>query len=143
MFRFHAKGGYVALLSVLIVAAIAASTIIVLFVTSLSTTINSGNIGSSRMARVLADACAERALLSLTVNALIPPQTISDFDEGECAIVSINSLGGNNWEVHTTGSINNPIGSVVKFIEITALKPGLGQAAVVTSWKECLQFPCL
>ena len=39
------RPGYIALLSVLIVSAVAAMTVIILFVTSLSTVFNSGDVG--------------------------------------------------------------------------------------------------
>ena len=60
------RPGYVALLSVLIVSTVAAMTVIILFVTSLSTVFNSGDVGEGKIARAFADACAEMALQEIT-----------------------------------------------------------------------------
>src|SRR3989344_7262779 len=61
-----AKGGYIALLSVLMVGSIAAMAVIVLFTTSLNTSLNSADVEEGTVARNLADACAERGLQLIT-----------------------------------------------------------------------------
>jgi hypothetical protein len=136
------RPGYIALLSVLIVAAIAASTILVLFITSLNSALSSMNISEAKLSRSLADACAERALQSLTDNAPLSPQQIRSFSGGSCTIRTIVNVSGNLWRIQTTGATLNPLSPIVKYLELEALKPSTSSAALVSSWRECLSFPC-
>jgi hypothetical protein len=139
----YSRDGYIALLTVLIVSVIAATTILILFVTSLNTTLNSGNVYEGKAARLLADACAELALQSITNGSSAPCpapcEVAAAFSQGQCNIVEITDLGGgNNWRIRTTGSgVTN---SVVKRVEIEAYRLRSGSAAVVTSWDEVVSF---
>jgi len=155
----HLRGGegYIALLSVLMVGAIASMAIIVLFVTSLSTTLNSGDIGEGALARAMADSCAETALQWLTdkmktSDSCSPEgtecQTIwSVQDQGTCtiqAVSHINSVGADTvWRIRTTGS--GVLNALTKFVEVEAYRkdtgdPMTGSAVVILQWNECLDF---
>ncbi len=78
--RVKYRQGYVALLSILIVGTIAAMTVIILFVTSLNTTLNSGDVNEGQIARVLSDGCVEGALHQIRQQAESSISSVDDCD---------------------------------------------------------------
>jgi len=137
------RPAYIALLTVLIVSVIAATTVLILFVTSLNSTLNSGNVYEGKVARMLADSCAELALQSVTNGSSdpcpAPCKVTATFPQGTCKVVEITDLGGgNNWRIRTTGSgITN---SIIRRIEIEAYRSQYGSSAFVTRWDEVVSF---
>ncbi len=141
------RHGYIALLSVLIISAVAASTVLILFITSLSTSLNSADTSRGKVAKSLAEACAELALQKLTSGlaasctgvACSAEQVLS---QGSCTIDEITNTSGTTWRIRTTGSTT--IGNITKFLEIEANRAS-GVAATVNSWKECVTsaVPCV
>ena len=157
LFSSHEKPGYIALLSVLMVGAIASMAIIILFATSLNTTLNSGDIGEGAIARAMAENCAETALQWLTDQIATDDSwspegtkcqtTWSVADQGTCniqAVSHIDSIGTDTiWRVRSTGS--GVMNTLTKFIEVEAYRkdtedPLTGSAVVVLQWSECLDF---
>ena len=144
------RHGYIALLSVLIISAVAASTVLILFITSLSTSLNSADTSRGKVAKSLSEACAELALQRLTDGSVDPcnvPSAICSapypLSQGSCNIVSIVNTSGTTWRIRTTGTTT--IGSITKFLEIEANRASTSVAATVNSWKECLNatVPCV
>lgn len=156
----HCRPGYIALLSILIVSAMAATTVLILFVTGITSTLNSGDTFNGKLAKSLAEGCMERALQSLTscdilcktgtpadCNDASTPDCASSppiaFGNNQCSIFSIEETAPTVWRLRTTGTV----GTVKKYIEVEATKPvpPPDVAAETTSWKECLDFsstPC-
>lgn len=143
------RPGYVALLSVLIVSTIAAMTVIILFVTSLSTVFNSGDVGESKIARAFADACAEVALQTITNNVVTvathcdvvtpPAQCNSNWGaiqpweptagEGSCYLIAAymyeevddpDATNDTRWRIRATGT--GPSGNITKYVEVDAYR---------------------
>ena len=138
----HAQRGYIALLSVLILGTIAASTVLVLLSTSLSSTLNSGNLTSGKIAKSMAEACGEFGLQRLTNGSATPcstcPVTTNLPQVGSCKLLSITNTSGTTWRIRTTGSgVTN---NVTKYLEITAQRIASGSAATITSWREVTGF---
>ncbi len=143
------RPGYIALLSVLIISSVAASTVLILFITSLSSSLNSADTARGKITKSLTEACAELALQRLTNGSSNPcsvspvcPATYT-LSQGSCIIDSITNTSGTNWRIRTTGT--SSIGSITKYLEIRAQRLSAGVAATVSSWRECLNFsldPC-
>lgn len=137
------RPAYIALLTVLIVSVIVATTIFILFITSLNSTLNSGNVFEGKIAKMHASSCAELALQSITNGSSdpcpAPCNVTAMFSNGMCKIIEITDLGGeNNWLIRTTGSgVTN---SIIKRIEIEAYRLQSGSAATVTRWDEVVSF---
>ena len=152
-----AHSGYIALLSVLIVGAIASMAVIILFITSLNTTLNSSDVAEGSAARSLADGCIEIALQSIT-NQRLTANSCSEEGSacntswavagvGTCSLRALQNLAGppppnSLWRIRATGSgITN---TVKKYVEVEAYRPGTGNptgsAAVIVSWDECVDF---
>jgi hypothetical protein len=139
------RPGYIALLSVLIISAVAASTVLILFITSLTTSLNSSDTSRGKIAKGLAEACAEVALQSLrdgTISADCTNCATFAFTKGSCVITLADNTTGDNWDIRTTGT--SSVGSITKYLEIKAQKP-VNIEPTVTSWKECLDatIPCV
>ena len=147
------RSGYVTLLSVLIVAAIAASTVLILFVTSLNASLNSGDTANGKIAKAAAEACAELALQKLSSGLAIPcsgcigdyPLSVSPSQK--CAISAFSGTDGpapaNGWTIRSQAS--DPKNTITKYLEVKATRANAASEAVVTAWKECLDFstsPC-
>ena len=139
---FPCRAGYVALLSVLIVSVIAATTVAVLFTTSLDTTLNSGNITDAKIARALADACAEKALLQLRTGTSTPCtglcETAQTFTTGTCKIIDITSSDQQHWTIQTTGS--GVTRRITKYIQVEAYRLSAGSAPAVLQWVETTEW---
>ena len=138
-----AKEGYVALLSVLIVSAIAASTILILFVTSLNATLNSGDVAQGKIAKALAESCVELGLQRLTSGLVTTlcsgcPLTYVFAGQGSCTIDSITDIGGSIYRIRATGS--NLANSITKYVEAKARRTVTGSAATLVSWEEKTGF---
>ncbi len=151
------RAGYIALLSILMVSAIAAMTIIILFVTSLNTSLNSGDVEEGTVARALADGCIETALQWITdqldtSDSCSPGASPCNSkwevqDRGTCTIQAVyhtGSVGADTiWRVRATGSgVTN---TVKKYIEVEAYRPDTadpmtGSAVIIQSWNECVNF---
>ena len=159
-FNVHCRHGYIALLSILIVSAMAAATVLILFVTGITSTMNSADSFNGRLAHALSEACMERSLQSLTsCDILCHDGTQLECDDGtaatcsmaapyeivfgsnKCQIVAFVNTAANIWRIRTTGVV----GTVKKYIEVEASKTPLPAllAAGVTAWRECLAFPAL
>jgi hypothetical protein len=133
------RKGYVALLSVLIVSAVAATTVLIIFVTSLSATLNSGDISEAKRAKSHANACAEIGLQKLTNGSSAPCPSpcnlITTFtNEGICTLIEVNNTSGKNWRIRATGSGTR--NTITKYIEVQAYRSRVGSAATVLDWKE-------
>lgn len=153
------KPGYIALLSILMVSAIAAMAVIILFVTSLNSSLNSSDVDEGAVALSLADGCIELALQSITnqrdtLDSCSPEDTPCDTtwsvtDQGACSIntlkyIDMGPIGaGSVWRIRTTGS--GVLNTLTKFVEVEAYRldtadPMTGSAVVIMNWSECIDF---
>lgn len=143
----NGRKGYIALLSILIVAAIAASTVLTLFITSLTTTLNSGDTATGRVAKAAAEACGELALQRLSggltnpCNNCLATYPITSSPLLQCSIVYFSGMDGalpNVWTIRTQAS--DPKNTITKYLEIRATRASPAAGAVLRSWRECLNF---
>lgn len=156
--NFRGHDGYVALLSVLLVSAIAAMTVLMLLVTSLNTTLNSGDVGEGRAARAMADACMEKALLLLRSETIGANYSCADncgiswtmANQGTCFVKAIKDIGappdGTLFRIRATGAgpSSDPI---TKYVETEAYRkpqvagnPPQAFAPEAIRWEECRDF---
>lgn len=153
----RSQRGYIALLSVLMVGAIAAMAVIVLFMTSLNTTLNSADVEEGTIARNLADACAERGLQIITDqrstgNSCAPSGTPCNIvwkvaGQGTCTLQAVyhyQTIGSDTlWRVRATGS--GVMNTLTKFVEAEIYRPEpagatTGSAGIIMNWNECINF---
>lgn len=132
---FHTEKGFIALITVLVITAIAVG---------VSTSSALSGVSASQLvikqvrsaqALSLADACGEEALLRLKNNfnyAAGLRETVSFGTEGSCDIVSV--IGVVEKEIRAEASADNEI----RRIKIFATKPG--SSLVIDSWQEVADF---
>lgn len=153
----RSRQGYIALLSVLMVGAIAAMAVIVLFMTSLNTSLNSADVEEGTIARNLADACAERGLQMITdqrstTNSCHPSGTPCNTiwqvaGQGTCTLRAVYHYGMSGsdtlWRVRATGS--GVMNTLTKYVEAEIYRPepagaATGSAGIIMNWNECINF---
>jgi hypothetical protein len=138
--------GYVALLSVLLVSVIAATTILILFITSTTSTLNSGDVMQAKAAKAYAEACAETGLQRVTDGKSVPcnpescplPAVNFTSPNGTCTVVNIYGIDAQTFRIRATGKAMQQ--SLTKYIEVKAFRDSQGVAATVQSWEECVDF---
>lgn len=140
-----AKAGYVALLSVLLVAALSASTVLILFITSLNTTLSSSDVSRGKTSKATVEACAELALQRLASGLANPCSTCPvsyALSQGNCTVHSILNSSGNTWRIRVSGS--GSMSTITKYLEIDAVRV-VASPVGISAWRECLDFsssPC-
>ncbi len=121
-----ARQGYVALASVLVIAAVAViigTTVALLSINSLQASFAHKQAAA---ARSHVGACAEDALLRLNKNNALPADIT--LPSGSCPI-TINMHSGNDWTFTVSGTLNNYTASV----QIEATRAG---TITINSWSE-------
>jgi len=126
------QGGYITLISVLVVGAVGAAVTISLLMFGLSASRSSFAFEQSAQARGLADACAEQALLSIhDTNTCAGDGSVS-FGQGSC--VAVVTGDGTNCTVNATGTV----GTIVRRAKI--ILSSVSPVIVKSSWREVADF---
>lgn len=120
------SGGYVAMVTVLVVGAVLVLTGIGVVLSSINEVQSSFGEGKKEYTLALVDACAQNALLQINKNNSITG--LIALPEGSCT-VTINSQVGSSWDFSVTGTIGN----YVKSVRVTATRTS---TVVVNSWQE-------
>lgn len=129
MSRFQDQSGYVALLSVLILGAVAASIGIALLVSGIDSQ-RSGLVGQqSKQARALATACAQEALQTIHDTTSYTGTSNLTLGQGSCTY-TVTNTGVSSRTIVVSGVVGN----VVKKIQVYVT---IGSSSIsVTSWQE-------
>ena len=123
------RGGYITLISVLIVGAVGTAATLSIILLGLGSARTSFVVEQSNQAKGLANACAEEALQQIRDSTPFVGSGNLAFGQGTCAY-TVTSQGGTNRTIDTTGTV----GSITRKVEvlITAINPSI----VVSSWQE-------
>lgn len=124
------KKGYITLLSVIVVAALASAVTFGFLSRGISASKNTSSFEAAIRARALADQCAEIALQKIRDEATFTTAgtSVSSVD-GNCTY-TIKNLGGNRRSIITTGHSGSGIKNVA--VEVDGINPYI----VILSWKE-------
>ncbi len=121
--------GYVALISVLIVSAIAVVAVTGVILLGLSWSRTSFTTQQSFQAKALADACVEEALQQVKDSIPFAGNGTLTFGQGSCAYTVTNN-GAQNRSVVSMGTVGTVVRKVS--VSITAINPQIA----VSSWQE-------
>jgi len=125
------KNGYVALLSVIVVGAIAVTVAVTLLLAGIGWSQTSFDLERSNQAKALVNACAEEALQQIRNSTPFTGYGSLSLGQGTCGYV-VTSGGGQNRTVNassTVGVINRKVQ-----ITITAITPLI----IVSAWQEVI-----
>ncbi len=126
---YNTGRGYVTLLSVIIVGAVAIAVTVSILLTGTITTQNSLMFIQSNQAQALSHACAEEGLQKIREQTYFSGTGGLTFGSGTCTYNVVN-LGGTDRNIVTEGKV----GDVVRreFVNITNINPTID----VVSWQE-------
>ena len=128
------RGGYIFLISVLVIGAIASATAVSLLLLGWAAEQNGQVVAESAQAYEYAHACTERALLSLRSDLGYAGSGTVTFASGQCAILP---LGGSGNEQRTICSEGRAGGNVRRLqLRLTRVFPSV----TVSSWQEVSSF---
>ena len=130
----RARDGYVFLISVLVIGAVAMATMGSILLISISIARSGFAFQQSTQASALAQTCAERALRSLWEDSSYVGIEQNVFTEGECDILRVGGSGNENRAVCAEGRR----GDTVRRYEIIVQR--LLPSIQITSWREVENF---
>lgn len=125
--------GYITLISVLVVGAVAVSITFSLILLGIGNTKTALSLDQSKQAWGLADACGEEALQQIRDSTPFTGTGNLTLGQGSC-IYTVTNQGGQNRTINSTGTI----GTIVRKVKIVLDKitPSLN----ITSWQEVADF---
>jgi hypothetical protein len=123
------SGGYVVLLTVFVVGAVALSIAVTLLFSGVDLARNATLKEQSKQARALADACAEEALEQIRESQTFTGYGTLTLSTGSCGY-SVTNLGGQNRQIAASSTVESAIRKVKLLID--QVKPTIN----VTSWQE-------
>ncbi len=126
------RGGYITLISVLVVGAVGVSVTVSLLLLGIGATRVSSVVEESALARGFADACAEDALGEIHSSAVCAGGGVRTFVRGSCA--STVSSAGATCVIASAGTV----GTVVRRTKV--ILSSVTPAPVVLSWREVADF---
>jgi hypothetical protein len=127
------KNGYVLLISVLIIGAVAVSIATALLVFGVGSSRTSLSIQQGVRARGLANACASEALQQIRDSTPFTGTSNLTLGQGTCSY-TVTNTGGPNRTIISTGTV----GTVVRKVKITITK--INPQIVVATWQEVADF---
>jgi hypothetical protein len=130
MDTLHFKKGYVTLLSVIVVAALASAITFGFLSRGISASKNTSSFEAAIRSRVLADICAEIALQKIRDEAQYTIEKASVISVNGNCTYTIKNLGGNRRSIITTGYS----GSATKNLDVEV--DGINPYIIILSWRE-------
>ncbi len=128
------RSGYIFLLSIIMVGAIAVATLSSLLMIGVGSMQIGLTVQQSEQARWLAQTCADRALRALWEDTAYAGSEELSFDEGSCDILRVGGSGNENRAVCAEGRV----GSTVRRYEILLAR--VLPSIQVSAWREVDQF---
>ena len=135
MFPIHTKkwynnnGGYVTLISVLVVGAVGVAIALSLILLGAGSSRTSFALQQSMQAKGLANACAEEALEQIRESTPFTGSGNLTLGKGTCSY-TVTNTGGTNRSVTTSGTVRTIMRKLT--VTITAINPLI----VISSWQE-------
>lgn len=127
------EGGYVALLSVLVVGAVGIAVSVSLLLLGLGSSRTSFAVEQSLQAQGLANACAEEGLQQIRSSTSYTGTGSLTFGQGTCAY-TVTTQGGESRTIVATGTVSTIVRKVQ--VVISDISPSI----VVASWQEVAGF---
>lgn len=127
-------GGFVTLISVLIVGTVGAAIAVSLLLLGTDNYRATANIENSRLSQALADACAEKALDGLRADINYAGNETINFARGSCQILTIIGAGSENPIIQTIGNVN----TLVRRDEIEVIQ--VSEQVKIGTWREVADF---
>lgn len=123
------KGGYITLLSVLIVGVVGVSIALSILFLGSGSTLNALSYQKMHQAKALSNACAEEALEQIRSNSSFSGSGNLSLGQGSCSY-TVTLGSGQNRTIDTTGTV----GTVIRKnqIAVTAINPLI----VISTWQE-------
>ena len=125
------QNGYVALLSVLIVGAIATTVGVTLLLTGTDSQRETLVTQQSAQARSLVDACAEEALQQLHDNTAFTGTNGLTLSQGTCSY-TVTSTGASTRTITANSTVGNVVRKVAVYVTISS------SSISITSWQEVI-----
>lgn len=126
-------GGYITLISILIISAIAVTLTLALMLLSVGSSQSSVTITQSRQAETYANACAEEALEQIKTNTSFTGSGNLSFSVGNCNY-EVLSGGGQSRTINAYGTAGNAMRRVK--VQLTAASPTF----TISSWQAVADF---
>lgn len=126
------KGGYIILLSVLVVSAMGLAIAVSLLLLGISSSRTGFVVEQSNQARALANACAEEALQQISTTGTFAGTGGLTLGQGTCSY-TVTNTGGSNRTITTYGTV----GTVIRRVSIVL--DGVNPPSLV-SWQEVDDF---
>jgi len=123
------KKGFVLLITVLVIGAVATAIAVGLLNLGSGVTVSSIYLEQSFQAKALADACAEEGLQQIRDNTAFAGTGTLVLGQGNCSY-TVTSGGGSNRTVETVGTVDSVVRKVR--VLVTAINPYI----VVSSWQD-------
>lgn len=130
MMHFLRRRGYLFLLSILLLGALALAMLGSLLIISLGVAKNSSTVENSQKSLSLATTCAERALQGLRLNQAYESGEHIVMDDGECTVLSIGGYGNEDRSLCTEGRV----GGTVRHLQIILQR--ILPSVQIYSWRE-------
>lgn len=127
------NGGYILLLSVLILGAVALAAAVSILLLGLGSERTSFALEQSNQAKALANACAEEALQQIRDSTPYTGSGNLTLGQGTCAY-AVTSQGGQNRTIIASGTV----GTVIRKVKV--IINNINPAITVTSWQEVADF---
>ena len=127
------NGGYITLISTLVVGAVGLSIITTVLLLGLSASRNSFALQQLAQARSLSNSCAEKALEEIRESTSYAGTQTITYGSNYCSYTVV-STGGEGKTITSTGTV----GSISNKIEITL--SDINPLIIITSWKEVANF---
>lgn len=131
---FRSQKAYIALISILIIGAVALSVAISSAILAVGQGRNGLLAQNLTEAKSLANACAEKALMDLKENENYSGNETVNLGSGQCQINQIENLGGQARMVKVSGRVNQATKKIK--INISQINPTM----IFTSWLEVDNF---
>ncbi len=129
------EGGYILLISVMILGTAAVAIILVLLVIGVEDNLDSGNYYAGRSAHMFATNCMETALEKLKENVNYAGNETLSFPKGEtCTILTIQGSGNTNRKIMTQSNVNGAIQKVQ--VTVATVSPQI----ILSRWEEVVDF---
>jgi len=126
---FSEQGGYIALLSVILIGIISVSVGVSLVLLGLGSSRDSFALQQSGQAKALANACAEEGLQKIRESTAFTGTGSLSLDSGTCSYM-VASQGGSNRTVTSTATVSATVRKIS--LTITQINPTI----TVSSWLE-------
>lgn len=128
------NNGFIALISILAITAIAGTIALGLILLGVNSTRTNLVYIQSAQARALANTCMEEALMKLRESIYYTGNETLSLTSGSCQIQTISGTGNTNRTINTTATVSNTTRKVQ--VVVATVNPAIS----LTSWQEMADF---